>query len=295
MASSAARAFVVGVDGSDSALDAVAWAAREAFQCQATLRIVHAYVWPLLHMPPRTLRMGPSGGLHAHTERLLDEARQTAREAAPGVDVHVSTVTQFPLPALVEASKNASYVVVGSSGRGPVSGALVGSVAVGLVAHAHSPVAVVRGGAPPDRFSSQVVVGVDGTQSSCAAMRLAVDVAARRHGQILAVHVVRDGPARARSTDPASGVGFIEDALVGWRRRYPELPIEERILSGRPSGVLADLSEQAAVVAVGARGRGGFAGLLRGSVSQALMRHARCPVLVVSERTATAVPMPHAG
>jgi nucleotide-binding universal stress UspA family protein len=293
VATSTAGAFVVGVDGSDSALDAVAWAAQEARERHAPLRIVHAYVWPLLHMP-RGFRMGPGGGLHAYTERLLEEARRTAREAAPGVEVDVCAITRFPLPLLVEESRNAAYVVVGSSHKGPVSGALVGSVGVGLVAHAYSPVAVVRGGALPERSHSRVVVGVDGSPSSCAAMRLAVDIAAHRHRQVLAVHVVRGGPARAGSTDPACGVRWMEEALTGWRRRYPTLPIEERILSGRPSDVLADLSDQAAVVVVGTRGRGVLAGLLHGSVSQALMRHARCPVLVVPERTATELPVPRA-
>ncbi|REF38114.1 universal stress protein [Thermasporomyces composti] len=286
MASSTARAFVVGIDGSDSARAAVAWAAREARERRAPLRLVHAYVWPLLHLP-RGFRMGPSGGLHAHTERLLEEARRAAWEAAPGVDVDARALVRFPLPMLVEESRDASCVVVGSSRTGPVS--MVGSVALGLIAHAYSPVAIVCGIAP-DRSHPRVVVGVDGSPSSCAAMRLGVDLAARRHGTVVAVHVARAGPARARAA--ASGVRWIEEALAGWRRCHPTLPIEERIMSGRPADVLAGLSDQAAAVVVGTRGYGVLAGLLHRSVSHGLVRHARCPVLVVPEKAATELPVP---
>lgn len=79
----------------------------------------------------------------------------------------------------------------------------------------------------------------------------------------------------------ASGLGVLDKTMPAIRRRYPDLPIEERILSGHAGGALVDLSTRAAVIVVGARGRGGFAGMVLGSVSQALLHHAQCPVIVV--------------
>ncbi|WP_020573909.1 universal stress protein [Actinopolymorpha alba] len=284
----AGRPIVVGTDGSDGAIDAVAWAAAEAALRKVPLRIVHAFAWTLLHVPAALWRMGPEGGLRAHAEELLEEAVQTARATAPSLEISTAVVTDFPLPLLVEESRGATYVVVGTTGRGAFAEALAGSMTVELVARAHAPVVVVRGTPTPEEADQLVVVGVDGSPLGAAAVEVGVEEAARRHGRLLAVHVVRHGlSVRFGATDTSAGVRLLNEALAGWREKYPDLSIEERVLSGHAAGALTDLSDRAAAVVVGARGRGGFTGMLLGSVSQSLLHHGRCPIIVVSEASAS--------
>ena len=300
------RPIVVGADGSESTLDAVAWAAREAARRQVRLRIVHAFAWPLLNIPPVLWQMGPEGGLHAHAERVLADAEKAARAAAPGVDVQTAVVTELPLPLLVAESSAATFVVVGHSGMGAFAYALSGSPSVQLLSQSKAPVVVVRGGRPSNPGEHLVVAGVDGSPHGAAAVAVGVEEAAVRNGRLLALHVQPNGFA-ARLTQfrlnlsrlqlpllrrrPAL-VRPIGDALHGLRQKYPQVPIEERALSGHPAGVLVDMSARADVIVVGARGRGGFAGMLLGSVSQTLIHQARCPVLVVPPDDAVPTPSP---
>ncbi len=285
------RPVVVGTDGSNGALDAVAWAAREAALQGVPLRIVHAFSWPLLRVPTGIWQLGPEEGLTGHAKELLAEAERAALEAAPGIDVGTAMATAFVMPMLVEESRRAAYVVVGSSGLGAVADTLAGSTAVALVARSHAPVVVVRGTPPPEQPEHLVVVGIDGSPLGAAALELATAEAARRKGRLLAVHIGRRGATaglrRLLARTPAK-LTLLDRALAGWRRRYPDTPIEERMLSGHPGGALVDLSRHAALVVVGARGRGGFAGLLLGSVSQALVHHAQCPVIVIPPAVALA-------
>jgi nucleotide-binding universal stress UspA family protein len=249
-------------------------------------------------------QMGPEGGLHAHAERVLTDAEKAARAAAPGVDVYTAVVTELPLPLLVAESRTATLVVVGHSGLGVIADALSGSPSVQLLSQSKAPVAVVRGGRRADSAERLVVAGVDGSPHGAAAVAVAIEEAAVRSGRLLAVHVQPNGLA-ARLTQlrlklsqrhlplvrrrPAM-VRPIDEALQGLRGTYPEVPIEECALPGHPAGVLVDLSSRADLIVVGARGRGGFAGMLLGSVSQTLIHQTRCPVIVVPPDAVPASP-----
>ncbi|MEQ7004771.1 universal stress protein [Actinopolymorpha sp. B17G11] len=281
------RPVVVGADGSEAALDAVTWAAREAAFRHVTLRIVHAFAWPMLNVPTVLWQEGQEAAMHAHAELVLAEAEKVARSVAPALDVSTEVVTEMALPLLLTASRHAAYVVVGTSGVGALADAVAGSPTVELVAKSHAPVVVVRGTPSPDRAEGLVVVGVDGSPQSAAAVEVGTKEAALRGGRLMVVHVSRHGPAarlrRMLARTPAD-LTLTGRALTGWRREYPDLPVEERVATGHPAGVLVDLSERASLVVVGTRGRGGFTGMLLGSTSQALLHHARCPVIVVAHR-----------
>ncbi|HZC26265.1 MAG TPA: universal stress protein [Actinopolymorphaceae bacterium] len=284
MATTAPKPIVVGVNGLENALDAVAYAACEADIRAVPLRIVHAFVWPLLKVPPVLWQMGPEGGLQSHVEQILATAEKTAHAAAPGVQVTTAVSTDFPLPLLVQESRNATFVVVGSPGLGALADAITGSDSVQLIARSHAPVMIVPATPPPDRTSDLVVVGVDESACAAAAVAVAMEEAALRHGRLLAVHV---DPTRRRLSSRfgrvpgQGGLRILDRTLPELRRTYPDVPIEERIIFGHPGGALVDLSSRAAVVVVGSRGRGGFAGMMLGSVSQALLHHADSPVIVV--------------
>lgn len=283
-----ARTVVVGVDGSDSALDAVRWAAGEAVRRRAVLRLVNACDWP------RGGLVGDAGmGPRMHTV-LLDAARAAvataagvARQAAPTVEIEEQVLIGFPIPALRAESRRADLVVLGSRGLGGVSGLLVGSVATGLVAHAECPVVVLRA-AVPDDDRRPVVVGVDGSPLSEAALAFAFDAAAARGVPLVAVHTWWDAlvdPTMAPLIDweaiEADEGEVLAERLAGWTSKYPDVPVERVIRRDRPAHVLAEQSERAQLVVIGCRGRGAVRGLLLGSVTHSLLHRAACPVAVV--------------
>ncbi|BCJ75489.1 universal stress protein [Catellatospora sp. IY07-71] len=284
-----ARPVVVGVDGSDSSLAAVRFATREAAWRQLPLRIVHAFIWPLMHVKMGPSEAGPQeGGLRHDAERTLATAAAVAREADPSVSVLTDLVTGAPSPVLLRAARDAELLVIGDRGLGGFTGLLVGSVAVQCTAHGRTPVLVVRG---ERRDAGPVVVGVDGSPDSVRTIEAAFEEAAMRDTEVLAVHSWSraGGHAHGEHHDhkhDAATVALeeghlLEDALAGVRKDYPDVKVREHLLRGRPAKVLVELSKQAQLVVVGAHGRGGFTGLLLGSVSHQVLHHADSPVLVI--------------
>ncbi|MFJ3921570.1 universal stress protein [Streptomyces sp. NPDC090022] len=286
---------IAGVDGSASSLVAAEAAAREAQWRNAELRIVHVFRWPPVRVP-----MGPpvpppaEGEIWRMTKGLVTEAVTRARAAAPSVNVTHSVVTGEALTVLEAQSRAAELVVVGSRGMGGFVGLLVGSTAVHLAAHGRCPVLVVRDQAEP---SGPVVLGVDGSGAGVAAVDFAFAEAALRGVGLVALHAWTtwnapvpppQDPAEPYASAPGmlaeAEERLLSEALAGHRERYPEVPVEHRVVHGATRETLIAASGTAQLLVVGARGRGGFAGLLLGSVSQAVLHHARCPVAVVRVR-----------
>ncbi|MGW5020665.1 universal stress protein [Streptomyces cacaoi] len=283
---------VVGVDGSPSSFDAVVVAAREAVLRGGALRIVHAFSRQLTKVP-----LGPSGV--AQPEGVLDnEAQQTAEEAAararlaqPGLEVTAAVVAGSPLSVLTDASQGAALVVVGTRGLGGVTGLLVGSVAVHLAAHAACPLLVARG---RPAASGPLLLGVDGSDVGDAAVGWAFAEASLRGAELVALHAwnnwtgpvavgpgVQMPPVYDLDTLRAEAERTLGAALAPWREQYPEVRVVPQLIQEYTRQALIEASEEAQLLVVGARGRGGFAGLLLGSVSQAILHHAACPVAVV--------------
>lgn len=281
------RSVVVGVDDSDAALDAVGWAAREAASCGGVLLIVHAFVWPLIRTPSWVAHMGPAGGLRLQAEEILERAKRAALDAEPELSVDTRLPTGFPGPTLVEQSKGKACVVIGSRGRGAVGDVLAGSTALELVTQAEAPVVVVRSEPPPEQRDGPVVVGVDGSEITATAVEYAADFAFRHGRTLLAVHVHAGGhQPSAGFGDTSIGLRMLAESVAGQPEKRPDLRIEERVLFGHPAGALAELSGRASAIVVGSHGAGGFKGMLLGSVSQSLLHHARCPVVVIPHRLA---------
>ncbi|MCK8438814.1 universal stress protein [Streptomyces sp. D2-8] len=283
---------VVGVDGSASSLAAVEAAAREARLRGAGLRVVHAFFWPAMHVPLGPSPLGPSdGGLRNMADRLVAEAVERARAVDPDVDISHTVVTGEPLTVLEAQSRAAELVVVGSRGMGGFVGLLVGSTAVHLAAHGRCPVLVVR---EQPSAEGPVVLGVDGSAVGEHAMDFAFAEAELRKAPLVALHAwtTWNAPlpapqdASAPYANPPGALAgeeerLLSEALAGRQERYPGVVVEHRVVHGGTREALIEASRSAQLVVVGARGRGGFAGLLLGSVSQALLHHAHCPVAVV--------------
>ncbi|MFE7890293.1 universal stress protein [Streptomyces sp. NPDC057412] len=266
------KLVVAGVDGSSSCRAAVETAAHEAARRGAGLRVVHAF-GPLtrpMYSPPDP----------APVEELMREAADHAHAVAPEVEVTHEVVHGGAVEVLTAESRTADLLVVGARGVGGFVGMLLGSTAVSLAAHAQCPVLVIRG---EPHESGPVVVAVDGSPQGERALEFAVAEADLRGAELLAVHVWQPDYAPA-GTRVEAAERLLALAVAGFAERYPDVVVRQQVLSGEPREMLIEASRNAQLVVVGARGRGGFAGLLLGSVSQAVLHHAHCPVTVVRGR-----------
>ncbi|MET7397289.1 universal stress protein [Dactylosporangium sp. NPDC005572] len=275
--------IVAGYDGSAESGAAVRWAVAEAGRTGAALHIVHAY------QPPWTVAYydGVSAQAAADAETLaeekLDELVAHLHERHAGVRVVATTVRGVPAPALLDAAATAGLLVVGNRGSGGLTNLLMGSVSQQVATHAAVPVAVVRGRSDAD--DGPVVVGVDGSPSTDAALALAFEQAASRGAELVAVRAYVPPPSvLPLSTVEAPERAALQQSLTGWSEKYPAVKVRAVVAMGRAAEVLVGASRTARLVVVGSRGHGGFTGLLLGSVGQQLMHHAECPVLIAHRR-----------
>ncbi|MFC4017470.1 universal stress protein [Micromonospora sp. GCM10011542] len=286
MNSADGAAVVVGVDGSEPALRAVRLAATEAARRHRPLRVVHAFIWPLLHVPVSPAPDAPpGGGLRHRAEELVDAAVTEAEATAPGLRVTGEIIDGEASAVLVGESPSAAVIVVGDRGLGGFAALVVGSVAVQVASYADCPVLVARGVESAD---GPVVVGVDSSPASRLAVEFAADAATTRGTPLEAVHAYKHlgpGDMQPLSDDEAPMHGeedrVLGESLAGLAERYPGLSLTRRAVRGRAGAVLAEASGRAQLVVVGGQGRGEVSGLLLGSVSQSVLHHARCPVAVV--------------
>jgi nucleotide-binding universal stress UspA family protein len=283
--------MVVAVDGSAHADRALTWALHEAQLRSASLTALHA-----IHVPRLTGSLNRElahDREHEAGMRLVADALERAGSTADDVQVEVPLVTGRGVAAAVlHNTRDADLVVLGSRGLGGFPGLLLGSVSQQVAAHARVPVAVIKaadeaGGTAVE--TTTVVVGVDGSAASRQALAWAAEEARLRDVPLRAVQV-RPGSdpdpgdlqasavERERSERAGSALARIVEEELGTHHRA----VTQRVVSGRPSRVLIDdAASPSSMLVVGSRGRGGFAGLLLGSVSQQCLTHAHGPVVVV--------------
>ncbi|MBB3665643.1 nucleotide-binding universal stress UspA family protein [Prauserella sediminis] len=280
---------VVGTDGSDGATRALDWAADMAVLSNRPLRIVHAFTYVQgfyggdLPASPEVYQSMEDEG-----RKFLDEAVDHVTARAPELAVETDMPLQGSVPMLVDESERASVLVVGTSGRGGFTGMLVGSTSVSLTAHAQCPVVIVRGGGSGLATEGPVVVGVDGSGVSTAAVTAAFQTASLLGAPLTAVHAWADVeyewgmPEMVESSSREQSEQIVlSEALAGMPERYPDVAVERVVVPGKPRQQLLERSQGARLLVAGSRGRGGFRGMLLGSTSQALLHHASCPVMIV--------------
>jgi nucleotide-binding universal stress UspA family protein len=282
------RPVVVGVDGSDSALAAVRWAAVEADRRAAPLRLITAFAWKPDRGHPGLREHYREQLLERTRHHLLEDAVTAAERAVTGLRLTSEVIVGFPIATLYEESRRAQLLVLGSRGLGGVAGLLAGSVAVGLSAHAACPVVVVRGDDRDPLSPRPVVVGVDDSDSGEAAIAFAFDAAAARKVPLVAVHTWAD-----TVVDPQVGAlidwdaleadqrSMLSERLAGWSAKHPDVPVTQLVARGGAAHALVEQSRSAQLVVVGSHGRGNLTGLLLGSVSHAVLHRGHCPVAVV--------------
>ncbi|HKN52426.1 MAG TPA: universal stress protein [Amycolatopsis sp.] len=285
--------IVAAVDGTGTAEVAALWAAEEAARRNAPLLVFIAYGYDDTAFGGKVYP--PSDWLMVKkiaAEELLLETRSMLEVAVPGLEIGTKASERGPVPALLEVSAHARMLVTGEP-AGSIMGLFSGSPDVDLAAHAHCPVVVVRGTETPD---GPVVVGVDGSPLSEAAIAWGFEEASMRNAPLLALYVWHDGDSAGLFSDgnvyfqgeavEDSGRRLLAQRLAGWQEKYPDVQVTRRVELDRPRHALLAASQDAQLVVVGSRGRGGFAGLVLGSTSQALLHHASCPVMVVRAETA---------
>jgi nucleotide-binding universal stress UspA family protein len=281
---------LVCVDGSAAADAAVAWGAREAIMRQLPITLMHAVPPVVVGWPVGQLYADMPEWQQENGQHVIDQARKTLSaslgESEP-LEIRTEIVHSTVVPALIDASKDTWMIVAGSQGLGAMGRLLLGSVTMGLVHYAHCPVAVIHcdENAAPDS-SAPVLLGIDGSPASEAATALAFDEASRRGVGLMALHVWSDvGVFPVLGMDwrdrESEGQEILAERLAGWQEQYPDVHVERLLFCDKPSRWLLEESERAQLVVVGSRGRGGFPGMLLGSVSSAVAQSARVPVIVV--------------
>jgi nucleotide-binding universal stress UspA family protein len=300
------HAVVVGVDGSPSSWAAVHAAVWEARQRGQDLVLAHGFYE---RMPYQSYGWSPYvptvEDVFAGPKAMLAETVATARQHYPDLAVHTQLLTGTGSSALVQLSQQASLVVVGSRGDGGFAGLSIGSTAAQVAAYATCPVLVIRPAVadedvPPADSTGDgmkpgpVLVGVAGSSHDQAALRFAFEEASLRHVPLIAAHVwwyppeVSIQPEHLSPYDQATLTDLAErvvaEALAGWSEQYPDVSVEQRTIHAlNTSYALIEDSADAGLVVVGCRGRGGFTGLLLGSVSRDLVGHAQAPVAVIHD------------
>jgi nucleotide-binding universal stress UspA family protein len=285
--------ILVGVDGSPAAKYAVDWAARDAAMRNVRLTLVHTVepIGPTL--PPIQAPAAFARWQVEHGQKILDDAVEIARRSTPdGGPAKIESELLFSpvVPTLVDLAKEAQMVVVGSRGRRPFTRSLLGSVSSSLIRHAYCPVAIIHDEDPlmPHPAEAPVLVGIDGSSVSELATAIAFQEASWRGVELVALHVwsdveVNDFPAIDWPAMKPAAEEILAERLAGWQERYPDVTVRRMVECDHPTYHLIKQSESAQLVVIGSHGRGGFAGMLLGSVSVALAHSARMPVIVARQ------------
>jgi len=300
------RTLTVGLDGSPESLAAADWAAREAVTRDLPLHLVSASDWQMpayaptgalgAPTPPRDLR-------RAYAQRLLDEARTRIARRHPGLRIIEEEIPGLPVPALLRAAEETELLVLGSRGCGRVTGFLLGSVSLSVLAGSERPVVLVRAPGPdeadrpadepagdrPAADHRDVVLGLDLYEPCDAVIGFAFDEASRNAARLRVVHGWALPPYYYGGTlmpDLNDGMATrvrreVAEVLRPWRERFPALEVTTRITVGGAGHHLVDASHDAALVVVGRRIRRTAMGTHIGPVTQALLHHAAAPVAVV--------------
>jgi nucleotide-binding universal stress UspA family protein len=282
--------ILVCIDGSAASDAAVAWATHEAIMRRLPITLMHAVAPVVVGWPVGQLYTAMPDWQKETAQHALGQARKTISanqsESEPP-EIRTNMVYSSIVSALIEASKDAWIIVVGSQGLGALGHLLLGSVTSALLHHAHCPVAVIHTGEEAVADSrAPVLVGIDGSPASEAAIALAFDEASRRGVELVALHAWSDvGVFPMLGMDwrdsEAKGQEILAERLAGWQERYPDVHVKRLIFCDKPSRWLVQESKRAQLVVLGSHGRGGFTGMLLGSVSSHVAHLATVPVVVV--------------
>lgn len=280
---------VVGVDGSESSVQAAVYAAEVAHRRGLGVLVVHVTPWQGFDDARPIAAREVAERFEASATLLVEAAAESVRQTTGLPDVTAAVVDDHPVDGLLALSADAALVVLGRRGLGGLPGLLLGSTAGAVVQHARCTVIAL-----PDEWTATqaraVVVGVEGSPGDEEVLAFAVAEAATRSTDVTAVHAWRDGTlgvAVGRLGPSVDRSGAVEEAerqqlaeaVAEWRDREPGVRITEMLVRDRPAAALLDTSAGAELLVVGHRHRGRLARV--GSTTYGLLHRATCPMAVV--------------
>ena len=285
--------IVVGFDGSQGSRNALVWAAHHAQRRGARLRIITCTELPAMYTMSGVPAIPATSSFEDLVRHGLD-LNGTAIAHAESLDLGITVVGEAmvgsPIVDLTEQMEPGDELVVAATSQPGVLTDVLGSVASGVAHRAKGPVIVVHGTVSSDAPIGTIVVGIDGSPPSAAAMEWAFAEARRCGATVQLVHgwhypyvdahaeLGRDEMRDALREDATAAMNRVVTSLAESDRA---LVVATKVVEGQPAEVVVEASKQADLVVVGSRGRGGFRALLLGSVSRPVLQHSLCPVAVI--------------
>lgn len=289
------QAVVAALDGSHRDAAVIDWAAAEAKALSAPLHLVHAVDLGTPLSAYGELLTSPEivDRVEQESAGVVSAGRERAIAAAPDLAVTTSLPTGSPSGALLSAAATARVLIVGSARKNRAERIVLGTTSMSLVAHAPCPVVLVPENANT-KGDGRVVVGIDGSEHSRLAFQHALEAAAVRGKKVTTVTswnvevvngvvVTEPGSTEWESVD-ARYRTMAESAIAAARDAHPEIEVTVEVRHGRAADTLVEIAEGADLLLVGSRGRGGFRGMLLGSVSQRVLALATCPVAILHKQ-----------
>lgn len=287
-------AVIVGVDGSDTAAGATRWAAGFAQKSHAPVQLLYA-------LPSDDWFVGLGRAALISERALMNQLREagtghlqratkTIKEVAPDVQV-TTTICDEPAADYIRAhSSQASMVVIGSRRSGPVRDMLLGSEVIAITNAAQCPVLAWRRHQPTGGHPDDMVVGVDGSDHADKALLAAFEHAQLVGGRVVAAHFWQVSAMIGIGYSGAmidweqlhdDGTAWLTEHVAAVRDKFPDVEVATVYGDASAAPGLTDLAAYASLLVVGSRGYGAVSGTLLGSVSQNVLHHSHCSVLVV--------------
>lgn len=286
------KAVLVGVDGSHASYKAVWWAANYAKHAGLQLQIVCAYSLPsyaAVSFDATYTAIGDDNAAHHDAQEILSKAKAVALEQ--GVDATTLIVTGDPSSVFVELSRNYQLIVIGNRGKGGLAERLLGTTSSSLPAYAYCPIVVVPYTDDDgqrihlNNTISRVAVGSDESKWGLKALEIAANLADSWNAELDVISAVPSVQgAEGDTAVMGSYMEDLEERVKPILQRLPDLKIHLTVVPGSAVDALTQASLNHDLVVVGSRGRGGFTGLLLGSISQGLLQHSSRPVYVVPRK-----------
>ena len=288
-------AVVAALDGSHRDAAVIDWAGTEASAISAPLHLVHSVDLGTPLSAYGELLTSPDlvDTIERESVRVVKAGRERVLAEHPELPVTTSLPTGAPAGALLDAADGARLLVVGSARKNRAERIVLGTTSMSVVAHSPCPVILV-----PENSDlvgdGRVVAGIDGSHHSRLAFRHALEAAEVRGKEVTAVtswNVEVEGGVVV--TEPGSPQWetvdrryreMAEATIADERAEHPEVAVTVEVHHGRAADTLVRVAEGADLLVVGSRGRGGFRGMLLGSVSQRVLALASCPVAVLHRR-----------
>jgi nucleotide-binding universal stress UspA family protein len=284
-------AIVVGIDDSLGSDAAIRWAIEEARARKLPVHLVYGHATQFSMVPWAASAGIPEEfweGMDQVAQGILDAGLTLARALGEDLEVTGEIIREHPVVAVPRAAHDAALIVVGSRQLGTPGSFFLGSVSGSIAAHATCPVVVARGIDVRTQEHRPVVLGVAPSPVDDAVVDFAFHEASLREAPL---HAVMFWHQRTGSSEwlleaelhegQSAARRWLSEALAGWREKYPDVELIPFTDEDHAASGLVRHAADAQLIVVGQHGLGAHRATLLGSVSQAVLHHATCPVAVV--------------